>query len=85
MPHEAIFQLVVYFGVVGIIFSLIVAAAIKFLERALTFGQAFLISLVTNFVTWCCTSAERLPNHSSAFLGMSIYWRPSSCLPSWAS
>jgi hypothetical protein len=51
MPHEAIFQLVVYLGVVGTIFSLIVAAVIKFLERALTFGQAFLISLATNFVT----------------------------------
>jgi hypothetical protein len=47
MPHEGI----VFFGVVGTIFSLIVAAVIKFLERALTFGQAFLISLATNFVT----------------------------------
>jgi hypothetical protein len=52
MPHEAIFQLVIYFSVVGLIFSLIIAAVIKFFERALTFRQAFLTSVVTNFVTF---------------------------------
>lgn len=51
MPHEVIFLLVVYFGIVGLVCSLILAAAIKYFERALTFRQAFLISAVTNFIT----------------------------------
>ena len=51
MPHEAVSQLVVYFSVVGAIFSVIVAGVIKFFERALTFKQAFLISLVATFVS----------------------------------
>jgi hypothetical protein len=50
MPHGAVFQLVVYFSVVGAIFSLLVAGVIKFFERSLTFGQSFLLAAVTNFV-----------------------------------
>jgi hypothetical protein len=47
MPHEVIFQLTIFYGVVGLILSFIIAAAIKFFERALTFRQAFLMSAVT--------------------------------------
>jgi hypothetical protein len=50
MSYELVFQLVIFFIVVGAICSLIVAGLIKFFERSLTFRQAFFISVVTTFV-----------------------------------
>ena len=49
MPPEAAHYLVLRFVIGGLLISLICAAVIKFLERRLTLGQAYLIALVANF------------------------------------
>jgi hypothetical protein len=51
MPPDAAIPNILKFVVGMLFFSLIYAAVIKFFERKLTFGQAYLIMVVTSFVS----------------------------------
>jgi hypothetical protein len=60
MLPDAVIPHILRFIVGGLFFSLIGAAIIKFLERKLTFRQAFLIMLMTNFVSGALLAAYTL-------------------------
>lgn len=67
MTSDAIIPQFLLFVVYGLFFSLIPAAIIKFLERKLTFRQAYLIALVTNLVSGTLLALYTLANRPLGF------------------